>query len=269
MVTKQKPSKKIRDLPSASLRPGLRVDFPAVVTATSLNFVGRIDYDDWKQTLFKTKQLNDGSNWWLGACLAEGEARFGEDYAQAVTEAGISPDKAMAAKYVHDRIPEGIRIKEVTWSHHRIIASLATVDIRSQWIMDSYKHHWTVLELTQQLQDAGLRKSRAARNADDDEKAPGRNMALKVCECCCGYDDATTWVCATCASVATAAAKMGMSDAIHLLTESPPKPRKAMLEWAMEYIQEPEFDNDADRKEWHAQFARVKRAVSKSATKAK
>lgn len=237
MVTKQKPSKKIRDLPSASLRPGLRVDFPAVVTATSLNFVGRIDYDDWKQTLFKTKQLNDGSNWWLGACLAEGEARFGEDYAQAVAEAGISPDKAMAAKYVHDRIPEGIRIKEVTWSHHRIIASLATVDIRSQWIMDCYKHHWTVLELTQQLQDAGLKKARATRDAGSDEEGREDGGAPKICECC--------------------------------LAENLSKPRKAMLEWAMEYIQEPEFDSDADRKEWHAQFARVKRAVSKSATKAK
>ena len=150
---------------------GLHLELPAKVTSVNLEFVtGPLDYEDWRQTLFKVVQLGNWSNWALGACLVEGEARYGEAYAQAVSEAQISPDRAMACKYVYERIPELIRIKDLNWSIHREVAALPNEALRQEWLEECRKHAWTVTELKEKLKEAGLRQSRISQNKPKDEQ---------------------------------------------------------------------------------------------------
>ena len=187
--------------PSTKARLGLHLDFPARVTAVNLEFAKHLDYDDWKQTLFKVVQIGNWSNWAMGAVLVEGEARYGETYAQAVTEAGISPDRAMACKYVYERIPDLIRIKELKWSIHREIAPLDTLDSRQYWLTECHKHAWTVVELKEKLIEAGLRKTRQPRL----EKPPGeqsRDTIVEVDGCdSCGSLPVVGQVCRACMAI--------------------------------------------------------------------
>ena len=161
---------------------GLHLELPAKVSAVNLEFThGPLDYEDWRQTLFKIVQLGNWSNWALGACLVEGEARYGEAYAQAVSEAQISPDRAIACKYVYERIPELIRIKDLNWSVHREIAALPNEALRQEWLEECHKHGWTVSELKEKLKEAGLRQSRTPHNRPQNEQnEPGRGVNEQI-----------------------------------------------------------------------------------------
>lgn len=191
-------------LPATNGQLGLHLEFPAKITSTNLEFKGHLDYGEWKQTLFKVVQVSDGSNWWLGACLVEGEARFGEDYAQAIDEAKISPDRAMACKYVYERVPDLIRIKELRWSHHREIAPLEKLEDRQYWITECYKNSWSVVELKRQLEEAGMRKSRQPRleGPPDEQNGDSGDSSADIEACgCCGALPAPERVCRGCLAI--------------------------------------------------------------------
>ena len=194
-----------KDLPTVQL--GLKLDFPAKITSTSLEFVGRLSYEDGRQTLFKIAQVDNASNWWLAACIVEGEKRWGEEWAQAVGEAGISPPRALKLRYVYDRFPETLRVKELSWSHHVEIAPLETLELRGEWLVRCLKGNWTIAELKQQLEDSGLRAKGSVgddpgyddtnREKDADGNNGGGGSGPAVCPVC-GSEEATIKVGSSC-----------------------------------------------------------------------
>jgi len=194
-------------VPAVQQQLGFHLELPARVTATNLEFIGHIEYEDWAQAIIRIAQARDRMNWHIGACIVEGENRFGEKYSQGISDAGISPTRAMACKYVYERFPETARIKELDWSHHREIAPLETVEERIEWIDRCYKKGWSVEDLKDELVKAGLRRTRkpSLPEPDPEPESDGAEGSSGPQSCAvCGNPPANIRICPTCMSVASA-----------------------------------------------------------------
>lgn len=195
--------KKKRSTKSGNRLPvqlGLHLDIPAKTTPTDLRFVDpNVSYRDWKQVLAKSVQVGNWANWAIGACLVKGEQSFGEEYAQAVGEVGLSPDRATACKYVYERIPDLIRVKELSWSHHREIAPLETEEDRAEWLLLALKKDWSVAELKHELEERGLKKHRIPKteNPEEAESSNGSSSGPSTCPSC-GEEEATVKIGSSC-----------------------------------------------------------------------
>jgi len=168
---------------------GLHLNFPAKVTPTQLELFGDLKYEDWDQTLFAVAQVRDGGNWWVGDALNYGDTHFGEVYTQAAGETGMSEDTLQRLKYVSSRIDPGIRIKELTWSHHREVAK-CTEDEQIRWLTMALEKSWNVSALKEAMRKKG---QRSASEGDGEEQQEIENLCVA-----CGSTKASLRICAKC-----------------------------------------------------------------------
>lgn len=82
-------------------------------------------FEDWQQLGATLQQMERSVMWWIGDWLRFGECRYGETYAQAVEATGYATETVRAAKWVAEQYPESVtRVTDLSWSHHREVASL-------------------------------------------------------------------------------------------------------------------------------------------------
>lgn len=130
---------------------------PGKATATSLELPPRLDYDEWRIVLFRCVQLKHFAQFAIGDALNYGEKHWGEMYAQAASETGLSEDTLTIFKYVATRVHSLIRIKN--WTACRQVAKLAPQE-QNHWLQRFEKEGWSVQELIHELTAAGLRNTR-------------------------------------------------------------------------------------------------------------
>lgn len=257
---KRKPTKSRGTSSSKNLIPYLKpsdgflhVDLPGKITPVQLELFPGLPIKRWSQTLAKVAQIRDGGNWWVGDALNYGEEHFGESYAQAASDTGLSEDTLMTLKYVAIRVEPINRIKELSWSHHREVAKFPAEEQR-EWLAAALKNGWNVRELKEALRKKGRRKA-SEKDGEDGES--------KNCETC-GADKAPMRVCGPCASVSVEAVKgLGVDGALALLKEKPSKPQMKHLKWAFSHLKEPAFLTDQDEKDWQTQYEALRRIIEK------
>ena len=111
----------MRDLIKA---PGQELLIADQYSATDLIIPPDLSWDAWVQKLQAVQLMAQGHQWWLGLLLDYGELRWGEKYAQAAEDTGYKPETCRKALYVYRRVQSGIRIPELEYSHHVIVAPL-------------------------------------------------------------------------------------------------------------------------------------------------
>jgi hypothetical protein len=72
------------------------------------------------------------SNWWIGD-LATYADQWGDEYVQLLDGLGIEYETLRKFAMVAKQVPIGIRIPEVSWSHHRLVSALPSKDQR-RWL---------------------------------------------------------------------------------------------------------------------------------------
>jgi len=253
---KKKTGTSLRKIPFAlSKGSGLHVAFPGKVTPTQLDLFGNLKYEDWGQALFKVAQVRDGGSWWVGDAINYGDKHYGEMYAQAASETGISEDTLTTLKYVASRVSPERRIKELTWSHHREVAKFPD-DEQSRWLGMALNKTWTVRDLKEAIRKKGQRTA-----SDGQENLPLGAICIG-----CGASSANIKICAKCAALPSKALEtVGVKAAIALLNKKPSKPQLAFLKWAFEHIQEPTHENDEDSVKWAGMYEGLKNIVQKAA----
>lgn len=177
-----------RNLPAINGRLGLHLEFPARVTSVAMEFPRELEYDAWKQVLFVTSQVHNWSNWAIGDCINYGESHYCEVYAQAVSEAHISEDKAQICQYVSKRIDPITRRKELSWSHHREVAATGP-DEQVAWLEMAYQKNLSVREMRAAMRGAAQLEDYKSEPDDDSELISclncGRSPApIRICLDC-------------------------------------------------------------------------------------
>jgi len=95
---------------------------PGKPTVTHWELPADLSYDEWKEILFKVSRVNDASRFWLGDAYLYGESHYGESYTQAMSEVDVNEETQKRYYFVAAAIHPRIRIPELSWSHHRIVA---------------------------------------------------------------------------------------------------------------------------------------------------
>ena len=114
--------------------------------ATDIVLPEDFSYEQWEALLAYTCQLNTSTKWWIAKLINEGERRYGEMYAQAITLTGMTYSTIVDWCYVERNVPSEIRLEALRFSHHKLVAGMAYVDQR-RWLRWAAKEGWTVEEM--------------------------------------------------------------------------------------------------------------------------
>jgi len=95
-----------------------------IIRRTGLEPIGNPTYDEWLDCSNTLYLLEGSIQWALGDWLNYGESKWGEKYAQAVEDTGYYNQTLRDDKWVSSRIDLSLRKDNLTFSHHKEVASL-------------------------------------------------------------------------------------------------------------------------------------------------
>lgn len=97
----------------------------AGATSTGWTAPATMTFTQWRQVGATLQTIYKNSPIWIGDWLNEGERRYGETYAEAITITDHSIDSLMQYKWVMGAVPPAHRIDGLTYTHYRHAAKLA------------------------------------------------------------------------------------------------------------------------------------------------
>lgn len=101
------------------------------LTSVGLTFIGAITFDEWLGLMATLVRMETAFQFAIGDALIYGESRFGEKYSQAMDVTGLSYQTLANLTWVSKNVPLSNRVDGVSWTHHRVVASVDTEDQRS------------------------------------------------------------------------------------------------------------------------------------------
>lgn len=122
-------------------------------TPTSLRFKRDLSYEEWEEFGAGLQMVDSAMMWWLGDWANYGELKYGERYTQAVavSEATGKPlGSVRSAQWVSQRIPDDIRIANLPWNHHQLVAKLEP-DEQAEVLALAVENKWTQRELRREV----------------------------------------------------------------------------------------------------------------------
>lgn len=128
----------------------LELEQAGALTATSLALPDDLDYDTYAAVGRFLGELHKRNAWYIGDFLIYGEGLYGERFAQAASETGLSEQTLLNRAYVCRHIPPNRRHPELSFSTHALVAALPAKEQRA-WLEKAAKHGWTRAELAAQM----------------------------------------------------------------------------------------------------------------------
>lgn len=89
---------------------------------------GNPTFNQWQNCGEFIKKCHKATHFWIGDWLNFGEQKYGEMYAQALSETNYSYDTLVLDKYVSKNVPFLRRRSNLTFEHHKEVASLSPSD---------------------------------------------------------------------------------------------------------------------------------------------
>ncbi len=104
------------------------------VTETSYIPPSDMEFQEWSHTTELLSMWVESGNWYLGDALRYGEAKWPDIYSQVMDATRMQLDTLQRASYVATKFPpERRRGHPLSWSHHRVLASLPPAD-QDRWL---------------------------------------------------------------------------------------------------------------------------------------
>lgn len=129
----------------------------AVQESTGLNLPGAtetaltlpdLDYDTWRSVGHALGRLHKAHNWWIGDWLLKGEHDFGEKFAQAAFETGMSEEHLKNCQWVSGAYKPDSRRVKLTWTHHFYVAAIPS---RDKWLAKAEDKNWSANQLQREV----------------------------------------------------------------------------------------------------------------------
>lgn len=100
------------------------------LTSVGLTFIGSVTFDEWLGLMSTLVRMETAFQFAIGDALIYGESRFGEKYSQAMDVTGLSYQTLANLTWVSKHVPQSNRVDGISWTHHRVIASVDVEDQR-------------------------------------------------------------------------------------------------------------------------------------------
>lgn len=98
------------------------------LTPVGLTVLGDISFEEWIDLMQTLVRLETAFQFAIGDALVFGEARFGEKYSQAMEATGLSYQSLANMVWVAKHVPIQNRVSDLSWTHHRVVASVEVSD---------------------------------------------------------------------------------------------------------------------------------------------
>lgn len=115
---------------------------------TELAICGRPTLEEWIACGDVLRRMEGAVQWWWGDWLRYGESRedYGERRSQAFEASGYEESTLAKLKYVCENVPPRVRILEVPFFLHKIVASLPHKEQRV-WLAKASTEQWSAAKL--------------------------------------------------------------------------------------------------------------------------
>jgi hypothetical protein len=100
------------------------------LTLVGLTFIGTITQDEWLDLMATLVRTETAFQFSIGDALVYGESHFGEKYSQAMDATGLSYQTLANLTWVAKQVSQSNRVVGVSWTHHRVVASVDPSDQR-------------------------------------------------------------------------------------------------------------------------------------------
>jgi hypothetical protein len=114
-----------------------------------LEFPDEFTFDDWQDLAGNIAGVVRSRQWWAGDLVIAGE-RFGERASQFWEDLGFKFDSLSACVRVCSRFPFRLRNRNLTFSHHRVVAHLPDREALN-WLSQAQGKKWTSAQLREQV----------------------------------------------------------------------------------------------------------------------
>ena len=95
---------------------------------TGLTITRDISFDEWVDLMQTLVRLETAFQFAIGDALIYGETAYGEKYSQAMDATGLSYQSLANMVWVCRKVPMQNRRDDISWTHHRVVASVDTED---------------------------------------------------------------------------------------------------------------------------------------------
>jgi hypothetical protein len=147
---------------------GAREIAPGVRTLpVGLTFGEALTFDSWMALGERLAGVKGSLHWWIGDWLNFGEVRYGETYAQALGTTGFDYQTLRDDKYISGRFPLSRRRDDLSFAHHREVASLPEVQADA-WLEAAHQRGLSAKQLREAIKIA--REGEQETFADPDDK---------------------------------------------------------------------------------------------------
>ena len=98
------------------------------ITSVGLTVTGDMEFSEWMDLMQSLVRLETAFQFAIGDALIWGESRYGEKYSQAMEATGLSYQALANMVWVARKVPMQNRMDGLSWTHHRVVASVEPVD---------------------------------------------------------------------------------------------------------------------------------------------
>jgi len=112
-----------------------------------------VAYETWQAVGARLQSAAGSVNWWIGDWLNYGESRYGETYTQAIEDTGLDYQTLRNCKWVAASIQMSLRGDNLSWSHHREVASLEPKE-QQRWLEKASQEGWSKSRLRENIRAA-------------------------------------------------------------------------------------------------------------------
>lgn len=102
-----------------------------------------MSFEEWSAVGVTLQRAEHSALFWIGDWSLYGEQHFGEDYAQGIED--YASETVRVAHWVAEHIEPARRRKELSWSHHRAVASLEPA-AQDAVMAEAVTERWTVAQ---------------------------------------------------------------------------------------------------------------------------
>jgi N6-adenosine-specific RNA methylase IME4 len=123
------------------------------LTAVGVEVAGKPTLDEWRAAMQFIDRASSASMWWHGDMLNFGYASYGELASQEDGDGRYSQKSLYSAKYVAESVPFAIRMANLSFGHHQVVAGLP-VDEQVEWLAKAADDNLSVSALRRETADA-------------------------------------------------------------------------------------------------------------------
>jgi len=121
---------------------------------TGFEIPSDISADDWLAIFHELTSMERALQWAIGDLIVHAETVWGQTYDEIAEITGYSKNTLPDFAYVARHIRFSLRHENLTFSHHKEVASLKSDKTKAKWLKRAADNGWSVRELRQQIKQS-------------------------------------------------------------------------------------------------------------------